>query len=372
MYFLDDEIKVTYPLSASTTNTTAIFGIQISDDAGRELSTNARVIANGRRVLLPTETELTLDIAQYLRDYAYKAKITQADGAVQESHQPIKWKIGIVIVSNRLVRSDTITDVCMCYRNPRKDTSNLYYNVGTGNYDLPTLQGVEVETELISDTPTTYAGKYALYPRYPRIATDNYTFRYNNFQSETFWGYHQLRINSLFVNHFVFKTGCNSLSVALSSILTGRPNAKDVQIYLPFVEKEVKVAEFDECPARYYLMWQDRFGGIQSQPFGKLERYEEGLNYTNSVLLNNKSKRAITEVSPRITITSDYIPDEVLYLYESIFVSPWLLLYDTKRDTSTEVLVKASTYTENTYRNKSRKMHNLQLSLEYVKKQIIY
>ena len=48
--------------------------------------------------------------------------------------------------------------------------------------------------------------------------------------------------------------------------------AYDNEIYKTTYKEEtipahIKIGEFDECPAKYYLQWIDRYKGVQCQPF---------------------------------------------------------------------------------------------------------
>lgn len=126
------------------------------------------------------------------------------------------------------------------------------------------------------------------------------------------------------------------------------------------------------CPAKYYLMWQDRAGSFQSQPFDKISTYSE--NYEREYITNYtglKSPNNIT-VNPRIKIQTGYIKEELFPYYESIYTSPYLLLYDTEQDRSYLVNVTGD-YVEKTFKNQSRQMFNLQLELEFATQQnIIY
>lgn len=126
------------------------------------------------------------------------------------------------------------------------------------------------------------------------------------------------------------------------------------------------------CPAKYYLMWQDRAGSFQSQPFDKISTYSE--NYERDYITNYtglKSPNNIT-VNPKIKIQTGYIKEELYPYYESIYTSPYLLLYDTEQDRSYLVNVTGD-YVEKTFKNQSRQMFNLQLELEFATQQnIIY
>lgn len=133
-----------------------------------------------------------------------------------------------------------------------------------------------------------------------------------------------------------------------------------------------EIAKIDICPAKYYLMWQDRAGSFQSQPFDKISTYSESFN--REYITNYKDVKRVTTITnfPKIKIQTGYIDEKIYPYYESIFTSPYLLLYDTKEDKSYLVNITGD-YTEKTFKNQNRQMFNIQLDLEFAKNQnIIY
>lgn len=132
-----------------------------------------------------------------------------------------------------------------------------------------------------------------------------------------------------------------------------------------------KVAEIDMCPSKYYLMWQDRGGSFQSQPFNNKVTYSETFNRSEVQNYHNERKLSNVQVQPKWKINSDWIPEELYPFYESIFVSSHLLLYDVEEDVAYNVMVTGD-YTEKTYRNQ-KTLFNLTLELEENKRQnIVY
>lgn len=131
------------------------------------------------------------------------------------------------------------------------------------------------------------------------------------------------------------------------------------------------VAKVDMCPSRYYLLWQDRFGSFQSQPFEKGNVFSE--NISNSEISNYRNERykIQLEVQPKWEINTGWIDEKLYPFYESIFVSPYLILYDSVEDINYTVLVTDKDYTEKTFKNQGRKLFNLKLNLEKDKTQKI-
>lgn len=131
------------------------------------------------------------------------------------------------------------------------------------------------------------------------------------------------------------------------------------------------IADIDLCYPRYYLQWIDRFGGVQSQPFSKVSTFSESFTPNKTTDYRGRQKLANITVKPRIKITSDWIKEDYFPYYESIFVSPTLLLYDTEEDFAYNVLINKYDYTEKTYDNNSHKLFNLELDLAFDKDETI-
>ena len=133
-----------------------------------------------------------------------------------------------------------------------------------------------------------------------------------------------------------------------------------------------RVAIVDDCPSKYYLIWMDRTGAYQCQPFSKKSSNSE--NISNSNLMNN-----IDEVRPyqksienQWTINSDWLTYDEYKAYESIFTSPYLYLYDTELDEGYWVNTSDINWMEKS-KNNTKKPFNLQLTLKSNKIQnIIY
>lgn len=123
-----------------------------------------------------------------------------------------------------------------------------------------------------------------------------------------------------------------------------------------------KIGMIDSCPARYYLMWQDRGGAFQSQPFNDKGTYSE--SFERSTTTNYKGEKLLKNITvqSKWKINSDWIDEKMYPIYESIYVSPKLLLYDSKEDNCWFVNVKGD-YTEKTFRNQ-KSLFNITLELE--------
>jgi hypothetical protein len=123
------------------------------------------------------------------------------------------------------------------------------------------------------------------------------------------------------------------------------------------------VAILDRCYSRYYLAWNDRYGDIQSQPFdGKIE-YTEDTQKTE--IKDYKMRRRVinNELQPKWKLNTKWLSEDIYPIYESIFTSPYLLLYDTQTDRSWNVILADNKYTEKTYKNQ-KALFNLEITVE--------
>lgn len=154
----------------------------------------------------------------------------------------------------------------------------------------------------------------------------------------------------------------------------GVPLNTDYWMYMTWtnsnnVSQYRRIAIIEACKSRYYLLWQDRFGSYQSQPFkGKME-YSENITNSEYVSYTGERHKYNVQVQPKWKINSGWITEDLYPFYESIYVSPILKLYDTQTETEYDVILNDN-YVEKKYVN-SKSMLNIQLNLESTEKQNI-
>ena len=152
----------------------------------------------------------------------------------------------------------------------------------------------------------------------------------------------------------------------------GVPLNTDYWVYMTWknsnnVSQYRRIAIIEACKERYYLLWQDRFGSYQSQPFkGKIE-YSENIENSEYVSYTGERHKYNVQVQPKWKINSGWLKEDLFPFYESIYVSPILKLYDTVTETEYDVILNDN-YVEKKYEN-SKTMLNLQLNLEATEKQ---
>lgn len=143
----------------------------------------------------------------------------------------------------------------------------------------------------------------------------------------------------------------------------------NIQSNVNFYIEDLSVATFDTCPSRYYLQWVDRMGSFQCQRFNDKVTYSEKFNKEEYENYKHERKLKNITITSKWEINTDWIPEELYPFYESIFISPSLVLYDSYEDKSYNVLVTGD-YTEKTFKNQKR-LINLTLQLELSKSQNI-
>lgn len=198
--------------------------------------------------------------------------------------------------------------------------------------------------------------------------------------------------SSLFINPSVLKY--DSVPVTFTNLEVGQHitfnftpqevshetwNVNNQSIPIPFdalpTQLEIAgdyVAQIDDCYSRFYLQWQDRTGGFQSQPFN--DRYTFSESFENETITDYQGRKRPVNVgvTSKFKINTDWLPEDLYPYYESIFTSPLLFLYDTKEDKRYAVIVTDSEYIEKTFKNQKRAF-NLTLNLELNNKQnIVY
>lgn len=151
----------------------------------------------------------------------------------------------------------------------------------------------------------------------------------------------------------------------------------DIDVYITWQDDSNKrqyrkVAEINSCKERYYLLWQDRYGSYQSQPFkGKME-YSEDLTNEEILSYTGRRRKSNVVIQPKWKLNSGWLKEQLFPLYESIYVSPILKLYDTKTQHEYDVILKDTPYVEKKYLN-DKKLLSIELNLEATQTQnIIY
>lgn len=138
------------------------------------------------------------------------------------------------------------------------------------------------------------------------------------------------------------------------------------------IKDNIIIAEYDDCVADYYLIWCDRTGGYQCQPFRKKSTLSEDIATSTLTNSYNEERPYLRTVTNKWTLNSDWLSYDEYQAYESIFTSPYTYLFDTKFNELTPVICTDKSWTEKTNKN-TNKPFNLKITVTENKKQnIIY
>lgn len=279
----------------------------------------------------------------------------------------IEWDLNYIGVPSTL--SSNWQTVAMIYRYPNYSNTDNFSNgnnviidtfaTGSGSTSVP-LQG--------------YVDEYELTPHYPLKRTDVYKY-VQSFLLGRNVASTSLKLdndNTQYARYIIFSGGTLNKGTLFTASIDDFLGSSD---FWGLGDLEVSdsngdvIAILDSCYKRYYLMWQDRFGGIQSQAFNDYATYSESYDVTETQNYRNERSKSLISVQPKWKINSGWINERLYPLYESIYVSPILYLYDSKEDKLYNVMVSGD-YVEKTYKNE-KKLLNINLDLQLNAKQNI-
>ena len=128
------------------------------------------------------------------------------------------------------------------------------------------------------------------------------------------------------------------------------------------VSNSVILAQFDSCNADYYLIWCDRTGGYQCQPFHKKTTMTEDIQTTTITNILDETRPMLRAVSNSWQLNSDWLSYDEYKAYESIFTSPYTYLFDVKHNELTPVVCTEKKWVEKTKSN-NNKPFNLKITV---------
>lgn len=179
---------------------------------------------------------------------------------------------------------------------------------------------------------------------------------------------------SIFNYHFKVKRNESNVKGYVYQSAGDAPGKKSKHFQFAFFHKDFynetnnelylrPILEFDTCPADYYVMWRDRYNGMNCQPV--LNNVKMSNNYSRVNKTNSKGEERIVSVgtSTSWVVNTDWLTHEKYYVWESILVSPEIYLIDTKNSYTYRVVITDNIYNEKT-RDNNNKMFNLTLNLK--------
>lgn len=346
------------------------------DDASISVNVNDIVAQNHGRndyLKLNDNGELTTSpLKEYYDDEEYYSRF--------ERGQMCEYKVNLQQAG---VQHNTAETFVAGYDYPNKDIKpTIIYNDADSDIGR-IMQGCDWYV----DYPTTGTFNNVLLPHIPSIPTKKFGFglqlrdnTYNaysirlQFGRDVSLGTAIYESNMMFMTLYDFAQSFISLPNIDSYIWLKRKEfGSDIYGTLisfapSMYEGYCPIAVLDGCYSRYYLAWNDRYGDIMSQPFeGKAEFSE---TFTKSEIQDYKMRRRVIhkETQPSWKLRTGWLKEDVYPIYEAIFTSPYVLLYDTQTDRAWNVIVTDNKYNEKTYKNQ-KSLISLELTVEANKTQ---
>lgn len=286
---------------------------------------------------------ITSPVSDYFWPNAKGWTVTQDDDILKvQSKTDIAIDEAVVIYTNRgLAFVEPITNT--------SPVSGMFAGTVTITFDpafMPNSIRVElkksgVRVNIVTFTPTQL-------PSNINSAEATFGVAYNSISE-----YHNTVTMQTTINYTKSATICDATSM---DVLTWSP-VNSNQRY------KYTIAKFDN-QSRYFLKWKDRYGMPQCQPFGGTYKYSESIS--KNTITDYKNTKKIIDITntPKWLLNSKWIKQEYYPFYESIFVSPYLQLYDAKEDKLYNVILKNTEYDEKTFNNQNRQLFNVQLEVE--------
>lgn len=360
MKFLDEQIRIYFlDPSGIDESKTYLYKVYLLDKDWNKVET----LFTGNIFLEQNQSSITIDITSIVRSYRKLHNPFKSGTSQEESSIFLRFDCEIFNSDNEAQTSEDSVEVNMMYRYPfLKDEMNsmLNYDYSARGSLWVSLQGRYADNGI---------GKFKLTPHYPFKKTYNYSIALEGFITpDKINSNYNIKYNGVTQpNKYFNVSNINYYWVRQLANLLSTQTEPTEDILVDIAGDEVAI--IDKCPARYYLQWKDRAGSWQSQGFTGVETFSETFN-KEFVTVSSGKKPITIGVSPKIKIQTGFIEDELYPYYESIFVSPFLVLYDSKEDKSYQVNVTGE-YTEKTFKNQGRQFFNLQLDLEFANQQNI-
>lgn len=358
--YLDENIIYTFSLTPSNTPSTKVY----------QVKKGTKILFVGNISLTGTERTVSIDVTDVLCSLKMKDKLmsTTPNPNNPSLVEFLQEEIAVVLIldeTNSLTQSKNIFFI---YRYPRtiEGMNPVLQDIGAFTVDKLMLQGANYTTDALD---------MALTPRYPFVAT-----------SKLGWGV-ALQVaeqsDSILINYYGALAGTGDIVFSVEPQYTNIIFTTLQQLFRNAVIDTTKdkayigpdqnhiFAQFDMCPAQYYVQWIDRYGTYQCQPFSKISTFENDYSTTLMISYDKVKKPIFKTVNSTWNLNSEFIPENKLPYYESLFVSDKVILYDAKNDESYNVVLTDTKFVEKTFANQQRRFFNLQITLEKANEQYI-
>ena len=358
--YLDENIIYTFSLTPSNTPSTKVY----------QVKKGTKILFVGNISLTGTERSVDIDVTDVLCSLKMKDKLMST---TPNPNNPalvefLQEEIAVVLIldeTNSLTQSKNIFFI---YRYPREieGMNPVLQEMGAFTADKLMLQGANY---------TDNALDIALTPRYPFVAT-----------SKLGWGVAlqaSQQSDSILINYYGALAGTGDIVFSVEPEYPNIIYTTLQQLFRNAVIDTTKdkayigpdqnhiFAQIDMCPAQYYVQWIDRYGTYQCQPFSKISTFSNDYSTTHMISYNKEKKPIFKTVNSTWNLNSEFIPEDKLPYYESLFVSPKVILYDAKNDASYNVIITDTKFVEKTFANQQRRLFNLQITVEKANEQYI-
>ena len=358
--YLDENIIYTFSLTPSNTPSTKVY----------QVKKGTKILFVGNISLTGTERSVDIDVTDVLRSLKMKDKFMSTNPNPNNPSlvEFLQEEIAVVLIldeTNSLTQSKNIFFI---YRYPRiiEGMNPTLQEIGAFTSDKLMLQGANYTTDALD---------MALTPRYPFVATNKLG-----------WGV-ALQVaeqsDSILINYYGALAGTGDIVFSVEPQYTNIIYTTLQQLFRNAVIDTTKdkayigpdqnhiFTQIDMCPAQYYVQWIDRYGTYQCQPFSKISTFSNDYSTTHMISYDKVKKPIFKTVKSTWNLNSEYIPEDKLPYYESLFVSPKVILYDSKNDESYNVVLTDTKFVEKTFANQQRRMFNLQITVEKANEQYI-
>ena len=358
--YLDENIIYQFSLTPSNTPSTKVY----------QVKKGTKILFVGNISLTGKERTVSIDVTDILRSLKMKDKLMSINPNPNNPSlvEFLQEEIAVVLIldeTNSLTQSQNIF---FMYRYPRtiEGMNPVLQEIGAFTQDKLMLQGANY---------TDNALEMALTPRYPFVAT-----------SKLGWGVAlqaSQQSDSILINYYGALAGTGDI---VFSVEPEYPNIIYTTLQQMFRNAVIDTtkdkayigpdqnhifAQIDMCPAQYYVQWIDRYGTYQCQPFSKISTFSNDYSTTHMISYDKVKKPIFKTVNSTWNLNSEFIPEDKLPYYESLFVSDKVILYDAKNDMSYNVVLTDTKFVEKTFANQQRRMFNLQITLEKANEQYI-
>lgn len=358
--YLDENIIYTFSLTPSNTPSTKVY----------QVKKGTKILFVGNISLTGKERSVDIDVTDVLRSLKMKDKLmsTTPNPNNPSLVEFLQEEIAVVLILDETNSLTQAKNIFFIYRYPRtiEGMNPTLQEIGAFTSDKLMLQGANY---------TTNALELALTPRYPFVAT-----------SKLGWGVALQASNqsdSILINYYGALAGTGDIVFSVEPECTNIIYTTLQQLFRNAVIDTTKdkayigpdqnhiFTQIDMCPAQYYVQWIDRYGTYQCQPFSKISTFSNDYSTTHMISYDKVKKPIFKTVNSTWNLNSEFIPENKLPYYESLFVSPKVILYDSKNDESYNVVLTDTKFVEKTFANQQRRLFNLQITLEKANEQYI-